>query len=53
MARFMSSEANFGKLAMMAFAKKPVTLTKDKTVIDFVGNNKTRLPRSKSTLLSR
>ena len=25
----------------MAFAKKPVTLTKDKTVIDFVGNNKT------------
>lgn len=34
-------QANFGKLAMMAFAKKPVTLTKDKTVIDFVGNNKT------------
>ena len=34
-------QANFGKQAMMAFAKKPVTLTKDKTVIDFVGNNKT------------
>ena len=34
-------QANFGKQAMMAFARYPVTLTKDKTVIDFVGNNKT------------
>ena len=33
-------QANFGKQAMMAFVKKPVTLTKDKTVIDIVGVDK-------------
>lgn len=33
-------QANFGKPAMMALVKKPVTLTKDKTVIDIVGVDK-------------
>lgn len=33
-------QANFGKQAMMALVKKPVTLTKDKTVIDIVGVDK-------------
>lgn len=33
-------QANFGKQAMMALVKKPVTLTKDKTVIDIVGADK-------------
>ena len=33
-------QANFGKSAMMALVKKPVTLTKDKTVIDIVGVDK-------------
>ena len=33
-------QANYGKMAMMALVKKPVTLTKDKTVIDIVGVDK-------------
>ena len=33
-------QTKFGKQAMMAFVKKPVTLTKDKTVIDIVGVDK-------------
>ena len=32
---------NFGRSTMMQFAKKPVPLTKDKTVIDIVGVDKT------------
>lgn len=33
-------QANYGKMAMMALVEKPVTLTKDKTVIDIVGVDK-------------
>ena len=33
-------QTKFGKQAMMALVKKPVTLTKDKTVIDIVGVDK-------------
>ena len=32
---------NFGRPTMIQFAKKPVPITKDKTVIDIVGNHKT------------
>ena len=34
-------QTNAGKSTMGSFAKKPVALTKDKTVIDIVGNHKT------------